>query len=40
MSWRTTLETPITHVVRTGMDRLTLFGFFALTAMLVCYALE
>ncbi len=22
------------------MDRLTLFGFFAVTAMLVCYALE
>jgi hypothetical protein len=23
-----------------GMDRLTLFGLFAVTAMLVCYALE
>ena len=26
--------------VRTTMDRLTLFGLFAVTAMLVCYALE
>jgi hypothetical protein len=40
MSWQTTLETAITRLARTGMDRLTLFGFFALTAMLVCYALE
>jgi hypothetical protein len=32
--------TAIAHLVRTGMDRLTLFGLFAVTAMLVCYALE
>lgn len=40
MSWRTTLETAITRLARTGMDRLTLFGLFAVTAMLVCYTLE
>ena len=40
MRWRTTLEMAITRLARSGMDRLTLFGLFAVTAMLVCYALE
>jgi hypothetical protein len=40
MRWRTTLEMGITRLARTGMDRLTLFGLFAVTAMLLCYALE
>ena len=40
MRWRITLETAIARLARTGMDSLTLFGLFAVTAMLVCYALE
>ena len=40
MRWRTTLEMGIKRLARTGMDRLTLFGLFAVTAMLLCYALE
>jgi hypothetical protein len=30
----------IARLARTGIDRLTLFGLFAVTAMLLCYALE
>jgi hypothetical protein len=40
MKWRTTLEMAMTRLARTGIDRLTLFGLFAVIAMLVCYALE
>jgi len=32
--------TKIMRLVQTGMDRLTLFGFLAVTAMLISYALE
>lgn len=39
MKWPTTLEMAITRLTKT-MDRLTLFGLFAVAAMLVCYALE
>jgi hypothetical protein len=34
-AWRVT-----TDVIANRMDRLTLFGLFAVSAMLVCYALE
>jgi hypothetical protein len=40
MRWRTTWEMAIARLARTGIDRLTLFGLFAVTAMLLCYALE
>ncbi len=30
----------LAYDVRSAMDKLTLFGLFAVTAMLVCYALE
>jgi hypothetical protein len=40
MTWQTTLETAVARLAKTGMDRLTIFGLFAVTAMLVCYALE
>ena len=32
--------TVIGRLAKTGMDRLTIFGLFAVTAMLVCYAME
>ncbi len=31
--------TAIARLARTGMDRLTIFGLFAVSAILVCYAL-
>jgi hypothetical protein len=40
VKWQNILEESVALSARTRMDRLTLFGLFAVTAMLVCYALE